>query len=178
MDALARAWIEQLANTGYPYSDDACLFSIVKERAAAVLSALDAPIDMLLFCPNCGEQHIDKVETKEEFMDRYRENGPVRWLNPPHKTHLCRPCGHLWRPSDHCTNGVALLKHGPHPTFGSPVPVVRGQLEQIGWAKIVHKNNGKPVVDSFYLDVDPARRHEGQYPIYHLLLRTEISDAG
>lgn len=55
---------------------------------------IGATIDVVLYCPHCNTQHID-------------EPAPG-WDNPPHKTHLCRKdgCGHLWRPSDHCTNGV------------------------------------------------------------------------
>ena len=52
------------------------------------------PIDILLFCPNCAEQHIDEPQPEKD------------WTNPPHKTHECQFCGHLWRPSDVPTNGV------------------------------------------------------------------------
>ena len=38
------------------------------------------PIPMLLFCPLCGEQHVDAPDE------------PSRWLNPPHKSHLCHGC--------------------------------------------------------------------------------------
>lgn len=57
--------------------------------------ALPAPIDMILFCPSCGLQHIDAPD-------------PARfeWVNQPHRTHLCASCGHLWRPADVPTNGV------------------------------------------------------------------------
>jgi hypothetical protein len=58
------------------------------------------PIDMLLFCPQCGEQHID--EAKGEW-----DGQP--WMNPPHKSHLCESCGCIWRPSDHATNGVRTI---------------------------------------------------------------------
>lgn len=71
-------------------------------------------MDLLLFCPNCGTQHIDKPEPAaparhyDELPGGMAENQP--WDNPPHRTHLCRPadggCGHRWRPSDWHTNGV------------------------------------------------------------------------
>lgn len=54
------------------------------------------PVDMLLFCPNCGEQHID-----ERTPD---------WTNPPHRSHLCQFCEHVWRPADVPTNGVAAIE--------------------------------------------------------------------
>jgi len=56
------------------------------------------PLDLLLFCPCCGTQHID---APEPFSG---------WLNPPHKSHVCHVCGHIWRPSDSCTNGVGSIK--------------------------------------------------------------------
>lgn len=79
---------------------------------AKLLESEPAPIDILLYCPLCSVQHIDK-ESKS-------------WSNPPHKTHECQNCGHLWRPSDVPTNGIAEIKtkgkrdgftqpHGPFP---------------------------------------------------------------
>ncbi len=55
------------------------------------------PIDVMLFCPKCGRQHIDAPEP---------ETG---WTNPPHKSHLCHGCGTIWRPADVPTNGVAAI---------------------------------------------------------------------
>lgn len=54
------------------------------------------PIPMILFCPNCGLQHIDAP----------REG----WQNPPHRSHLCAGCGHTWRPADVPTTGVAEIE--------------------------------------------------------------------
>lgn len=51
------------------------------------------PIDMVLFCPNCGTQHIDEPTQT--------------WDNPPHRSHLCACCEIIWRPADVATNGVA-----------------------------------------------------------------------
>lgn len=53
------------------------------------------PVPMVLFCPRCGDRHIDQPDP---------ENG---WLNPPHRSHLCAGCGLIWRPADICTVGVA-----------------------------------------------------------------------
>lgn len=56
------------------------------------------PVDMLLFCPACGFQHVDAAEPGTD------------WTNPPHRTHKCKQCKHLWRPADVQTNGVAFIK--------------------------------------------------------------------
>src|SRR3546814_19834252 len=67
------------------------------------------PVDMILPCPNCGRLHIDGPDERSEG-----------WQNPPHRSHLCYYCGHIWRPADISTKGVA-----PIPTKGtnaSPPP--------------------------------------------------------
>src|SRR3546814_3261155 len=56
------------------------------------------PVDMILPCPNCGRLHIDGPDERSEG-----------WQNPPHRSHLCHYCGHIWRPADIPTNGVATL---------------------------------------------------------------------
>lgn len=56
-----------------------------------------APIDMVLYCPECWKQHID-------LPDEYG------WTNPPHRSHFCSACGHIWRPADVPTNGVRAIK--------------------------------------------------------------------
>lgn len=61
--------------------------------------AYQAPLDMILHCPGCGMQHVDKPRP---------EKG---WTNPPHKTHECQGCGSLWRPAMHPTNGVESIGH-------------------------------------------------------------------
>jgi hypothetical protein len=58
----------------------------------------EKPIDMILYCAECGMQHIDKPDPENN------------WLNPPHREHLCGYCGHLWTPSLRRTNGVEILK--------------------------------------------------------------------
>lgn len=72
------------------------------DAAIAALSRASAepvPIPMLLFCPNCGLQHID--EPDERTPD---------WDNPPHKSHLCHECGAIWRQADVPTTGVAKIE--------------------------------------------------------------------
>lgn len=64
-------------------------------------------IDMVLFCPSCGLQHVDGPEEPAE-----RDGGErSAWQDPPHRSHRCRNpgCRHVWRPSDVVTNGVAEI---------------------------------------------------------------------
>lgn len=82
-----------------------------------------APINMLLFCPRCGEQHIDAPETftpvgrcecagpdECEACASNRAAFEESWQNPPHRSHLCHTCGTIWRPADVPTNGVASIE--------------------------------------------------------------------
>jgi hypothetical protein len=72
------------------------------------------PIDMILFCPKCGVQHIDGPEG---------EHG----TNPPHRSHLCHYCKHVWRPADVPTNGVKEIR-----TKGErDMPPVRGVADRL-----------------------------------------------
>lgn len=84
------------------------------ETAAAPPSApASEPVDMVLHCPNCGLQHIDAPEVlpmayaigAAHFSSDYKV-----WDNPPHRSHLCHGCEHIWRPADVPTNGVAAVK--------------------------------------------------------------------
>lgn len=56
-------------------------------------------IDVVIHCPECGLLHVDAPTPG--------------WANPPHSTHLCMACGHLWRPCAARTNGVARLPGMP-----------------------------------------------------------------
>lgn len=75
------------------------------------------PIDMVLHCPKCREQHIDAPELATRVitanvMGISTTDSPA-WGNPPHRSHLCHDCGHIWRPCDIPTNGVsAILTQG------------------------------------------------------------------
>ena len=57
------------------------------------LSALGAPVAMLLWCPECGERHIDRGE----------------FATKRHHTHSCQECGMTWRPAREHTVGVQFL---------------------------------------------------------------------
>jgi hypothetical protein len=63
------------------------------------------PVDMVLFCPACGLQHIDRPEVGLGVLE-----GTDDWANPPHRSHLCHRCGHIWRPADVPTNGVEAVQ--------------------------------------------------------------------
>ena len=61
-----------------------------------------APVDVVIYCPKCGKQHLDQGE----FLTRV------------HRKHLCEHtpedspenpktgCGHLWVPFEYATRGV------------------------------------------------------------------------
>lgn len=90
---------------------------LIEEAVEAL--AQQAPIDMVLHCPACGLQHID--EAARDLRDDYAviegiaelSPGYAPWTNPPHRSHLCLGCKHIWRPADVPTNGVkAVLTKG------------------------------------------------------------------
>lgn len=54
---------------------------------------MSEPIPMLLWCPECGERHIDEGE----------------FATKPHHTHACQRCGMVWRPAIVPTCGVRFL---------------------------------------------------------------------
>lgn len=70
--------------------------TVERDSLRARVAKLEGPIDMLLFCPNCLAQHIDEPHGE--------------WTNPPHRSHECQECKHVWRPADLATNGVRELK--------------------------------------------------------------------
>lgn len=60
-----------------------------------------APVNIVTYCPACGEQHVDQAGA------------------PVHRSHRCFNCGFEWRPADIATMGVLVLKthgrdDGPH----------------------------------------------------------------
>jgi hypothetical protein len=90
-----------------------------------------SPIDMVLHCPACGDQHIDRDESPSdrEWAAQSAGNREVQyWTNPPHRSHLCRGCGHIWRPADVPTNGVAAVK-----TAGKSDSEIVESLSANGW---------------------------------------------
>lgn len=84
---------------------------------------------MVLFCPDCGRQHIDAPEYEgDEARRRWHSGKPMGWANPPHRSHLCRGCGHIWRPADVPTNGVAAVKTKGKADSPLATPARRGAL--------------------------------------------------
>lgn len=88
-------------------------------EAVARLNATHSPINMVIHCPKCGRQHIDRVESEmqDDPLDPDNELGTfvVTWANPPHRSHKCNSCGCIWRAADVPTNGVeAVETEGAH----------------------------------------------------------------
>lgn len=94
----------------------------------------ELPIPMVIFCPNCHTQHIDKAEEQcPEFYGThqcelakghssvYHSAAPLenqkRWTNPPHKSHLCHGCGNIFRFANYPTNGVENVEPGENDNY-------------------------------------------------------------
>jgi len=128
-DALTEALIRKIATQYCEYNAEGRTYNILRYECAedffnCVRELLAAPVEqheaapapMLLFCPNCGTQHIDRPEIEP---GRLISSGPntgraapprVTWDNPPHRSHLCHACGCTWRPADFPTAGIAELE--------------------------------------------------------------------
>lgn len=76
------------------------------------------PIWMILHCPKCTTQHIDKG----------------KWATTrTHKTHLCEKCGHLFKPAMCATVGVRDFSVAPE-SYERVVPPNLGcKLPPPGW---------------------------------------------
>lgn len=120
--AAARA-IHDAAQSGVSWDSlGKASISFVRNMARAALVAGEAaapPIDMLLWCPTCHAQHVDKPDARTP-----------EWSNPPHKSHLCHTCGTIWRPSNVPTNGVRTIamrgKADTWPRLPPPPPGDKG----------------------------------------------------
>lgn len=67
---------------------------------------------MVLYCPNCGLQHIDAPKLGSYGLTCDGNGVPTEvpdWTNPPHRSHLCTDCGCIWRPCDVPTEGVESI---------------------------------------------------------------------
>jgi hypothetical protein len=86
------------------WQDNGEKFIEVWRADAPALQEQPTAIDMIMYCPNCGKQHVDSAEAHKD------ESPECAWANPPHRSHLCHNCGCIWRPADVATNGVAEIK--------------------------------------------------------------------
>lgn len=103
---------KSLVRAAFSLRDQARIMSMWR-ATQLVQMASPRPINMVLHCPHCGNQHIDRqdetVEVGTDPMPPLRVTAEP-WTNPPHRTHLCHFCGFKWRPADVPTNGVKAVK--------------------------------------------------------------------
>ena len=153
------------------------LWSAVAEAALAALPD-GAPIPMILHCPACGTQHIDKPEgqaypgmTAEE--SRAQNDSSGLWSNPPHRSHLCHSCGHIWRPADVATTGVDCIQtHGEadspvaDPTkIGQPAGVAEQVLQTVKKERDAWQKEAEGLQRRLHLaecDLDLRRAHQAR----------------
>jgi hypothetical protein len=88
--------------------------SIILETMQYAQSQRELPIPMILHCPKCGVQHIDAPDKPPHVVS------DDIWMNPPHRSHLCHACAHIWRPADVPTIGVQEI--GTKGKTDSPAP--------------------------------------------------------
>lgn len=62
-------------------------------KVDALLATLPAPIRMIIHCPKCKGQHVDRRE----------------WTTRVHRKHLCENCKHVWQERVYPTVGVETL---------------------------------------------------------------------
>lgn len=107
-------------------------------------------INMLLFCPSCDHQHIDAPDERQG------------WTNPPHRSHLCASCGHIWRPADCPTNGVSKLatRGGADSPTVAPGSRLRTVLEAayngLRWYREAYPDADSGADDEMYADIEQA----------------------
>lgn len=80
-------------------------FAIVQQRNYPRMHSSEGIIEhirpMVLHCPKCNLQHVDKLEPSG-----------IDWRTRPHRKHQCASCGHVWMPYDFYTVGVEEVKDG------------------------------------------------------------------
>lgn len=108
------------------------------------------PLDMVLYCPACGHQHVDAPEP---------ETG---WRNPVHKSHRCGECLTVWRPADMPTNGVQAIKtRGKQDTWNGQATDLAAAAAARGRAaaRAIHAANERAAASAAaYIDADSMRR--------------------
>jgi hypothetical protein len=112
------------------------------ESRAATGAESAKPVDMVLYCPNCGTQHVDAPEEHE--VDRGLSTDlVVTWTNPPHRSHLCHACETIWRPADVSTNGVERIKTaGKDDTWRNGSVAIDAELTSVATKDAVLSDTG------------------------------------
>jgi hypothetical protein len=104
------------------------------------------PIPMILHCPACGLQHVDRPGTAVDGSP---------WGNPPHRSHLCQECGHTWRPADVFTTGVASIQTAGLGDSTAPTLLhdyAKVGLEMVRITTTVHGPDEWPAIPQLWLD--------------------------
>lgn len=124
------------------------------------------PIDMVLHCPKCGVQHIDAPESDADYGKHLAHGGfDEQWSNPPHRSHLCHGCGHIWRPADVPTNGVRAVK-----TQGkADSPIASPGQAPAGAAELAEESQAVLAVRLLLCGIDRDETHheDGWWPTSH-----------
>jgi hypothetical protein len=105
----------------------------------------ETPIPMILICPRCFIQHVDREE----------------WATKPYRTHLCEHCGHKWRPANVPTVGVASLPPLPKRSPW-PLEVARHEDHSI---QIVEVDDGDRTLLAMVAVQDDGSGHIGPLPM-------------
>lgn len=147
------------------------------------------PIDILLFCPNCGEQHVDEAKPDVcEACGGVKDDFPktegmliclcstfTAWLNPPHKSHCCVACNHVWRPADVPTNGALTLKTSGS-RDGNPRPryfyTARDYEDAVAAARAEAFTEAAQACEFTYFTADNGHQVMADYPTQQACIAT------
>ncbi|MGS1028796.1 hypothetical protein [Burkholderia glumae] len=111
-DMLECLWDGLPKGTAFRNCTPLGIYAAMLDAAPAAPVAEAEPIPILLFCPRCGTQHIDRPESHAEADASIglQIKEVVTWTNPPHRSHMCHACGCIWRPADVATVGVKAIE--------------------------------------------------------------------
>lgn len=94
-----------LARNGISPEDSSRSLAEAKAMVKMTKIILAQPVPVVVHCPLCKVQHID------------RDEGAIDWRTRPHRKHLCKPaeggCGHIFKVSNLFTVGVETLPEAP-----------------------------------------------------------------
>jgi len=92
-DSVSISWVLNCL-AGMSYTGVGAAYDHIRSRLqTAGEFELVGGVPMLLWCPECGERHVDEGEFATKI----------------HHTHACQACGHVWRPAVVPTCGVRFL---------------------------------------------------------------------